>query len=626
MTLLHPTPQFRRDAWFSLSGTWQFAFDDQLAWQAPDQPEFNLSIEVPFPPESEASGIHDTGFHPSVWYRKEVWTPPRPNNGTHRLRLHFGAVDYEACVWVNGQLVVRHQGGHTPFHADLPGDIGDHFVVVVQATDDPHDLAKPRGKQDWQLEPHEIWYPRTTGIWQEVWLEWVPEVSISRLQWTPHVPRWEVELEASVHGPQMAGLQLYVELSLDGETLSRDHYSVPNTGLQRGEVRRRIGFPDGGIDDARNSLLWSPEHPQLIGAVVELRVGDRVLDRVESYTALRSAGVDQQHFLLNGQPYPLRLVLDQGYWPHSLMTATNDELRQDVELTRMLGFNGARKHQKIEDPRWLYWCDVLGLLVWEELPSAYRFNPEATSRLSREWTEAIERDRSHPCIVAWVPFNESWGVPDLPHADEHRQLVRALYHLTRALDQSRPVIGNDGWESVVTDIIGVHDYSQKPQTLTTRYGTPEATARSVAEVRPGRRRIALNADGPAAPVVLSEFGGVAYSPSGDRGWGYQRSADAPSLQRQYTALLEAIHACKGLAGFCYTQLTDTFQEKNGLLYEDRSAKVPLAVLAQANRGERDPAEQDRDPEMDPMGYSRRWRERQALLAAQKQEQTPASAD
>ncbi len=622
---VHPRPLLERAHWQNLNGTWQFAYDDLQRWHTPQQVLFDREIKVPFAPESEASGIHDPAFHQTLWYRLLV----RPEQLTgavigsavadQRLFLHFGAVDYRAEVWVNGQLVAAHEGGHTPFCAELTGvwQPGEALEIVVRASDDPRDLAKPRGKQDWEASPHDIWYPRTSGIWQTVWLEFRSRTYLASLHWTPNVERWELAMQARIGGPISADLRLRVRLSADGALLADDDYAVIDA-----DVLRTLTLRDSGIDAARRQLLWSPEHPQLIAASLQLVQGGVVIDEVTSYTAMRSVAVDSQHFLLNGRPYPLKMVLDQGYWPQSLMSASDEQLRRDVELTRLLGFNGARKHQKIEDPRYLYWADVLGLLVWEELPSAYVFSGEAVRRLTHEWTEAIERDRSHPCIVAWVPFNESWGVPDLPLVPAQRDAVRALYYLTKALDPTRPVIGNDGWEYVITDIIGVHDYTHVPEKLTQRYGTQGAVRSSLSSVRPHKRQIELPGSqpsnsqlpgshtppgGPQVPVMLTEFGGIALTDGDDLGWGYNRMTDAQGLLTEYQALLAAVHSCEGLAGFCYTQLTDTFQEKNGLLYEDRRPKTDLWALARANRGGRSAMEIERDAELGDTGYDFVWR-------------------
>ncbi|EYB69463.1 glycoside hydrolase family protein [Deinococcus phoenicis] len=567
---------------------------------------FDREIQVPYPPESRRSGIHDEAFHRVVWYGLTLTLTPEER--ADRLLLHFGAVDYSATVWVNGRLVAQHDGGHTPFTADITqqAQAGETVEIVLRAQDNPHDLTKPRGKQDWQLRPHSIWYPRTTGIWQTVWLERVPETYLHRLTWTSDMERWELGLRLEVAGPLPPGLSVRVRLFRNQELLADDRY-----GLRHAELARQIALPDPGIDDFRNDLLWSPGHPQLLRARVDLMVGEQVIDRVRSYTALRSVCVKGNRFLLNGRPYYLKMVLDQGYWPDSLMTATDEELRRDVELTRQLGFNGARKHQKIESPRWLYWCDVLGLLVWEEMPSPYRFTPAAVRRLTHEWQEVLERDMSHPCIVAWVPFNESWGVPDLPTNPAHRDYVRALYHLTKTLDPSRPVIGNDGWEHVATDILTIHDYADDPATLRQRYGTLETTRLTLSQQQPADRVLTLAGfQETDQPVMLSEFGGIAYIPDQSSGWGYSQSQSEADFLNDYAVLLAAIYDCHGLSGFCYTQLTDTFQEKNGLLYADRSPKANLLALARSTQGNRTAREMTIDPLMNPYGNTARWLNRQ----------------
>lgn len=366
--------------------------------------------------------------------------------------------------------------------------------------------------------------------------------------------------------------------------LADDHYKV--TG---GEIHRKIAVSDPGIDDSRNELVWSPERPILLDAELILRRGTEGLDHVYSYTALRQVNIHRDRFLLNGRPYDLRLVLDQGYWPETLLAAPSDEaLRRDVELVKAMGFNGVRKHQKIEDPRYLYWADRLGLLVWEEMPSAYRFTSRAVSRMVREWTEAIERDYSHPCVVVWVPFNESWGVPNLTSIQARRDAVEALYHLTRTLDPTRPVVGNDGWEASATDIIGIHDYDSNPENLRMRYGTPVQTQELMDRRRPGGRILTL--DGyphRGQPIMLTEFGGIVYSgrpaPSDTKLWGYSLASTDVEFLDRYRKWLAVANNNAVFSGFCYTQFADTFQEANGLLYADRTPKVPLELIAAATR-------------------------------------------
>lgn len=594
-----------RAGWRLLDGLWEFALDDAAAFQHPAEVRFDRTIRVPFPPESPASGIGDPGFHLVVWYRCRVKL--LASERTERLLLHFGAVDYAAKVWCNDQVVVEHCGGHTPFYADITNALGDAHEVelVVRAGDDPLDLAKPRGKQDWQQEPHEIWYPRTTGIWQSVWLEPVPALRIDQLRWTPHVENWGIGLDVSLAGPLSPGCELRVRLYRGSEVLADDRY-----GVTHAELGRRIALSDPGIDDYRNRLLWSPENPVLLDAVVELWRGERCLDRLHSYTALRSVGTQGSRFILNGKPYYLRMVLDQGYWPDTLLAPPNAEaLRRDVELAKELGFNAVRKHQKLEDPRWLYYCDRLGLLVWGEMPSPYRFTTTAVERLVQEWMAALRRDYSHPCIVAWVPLNESWGVPDLTSNSAHREYVRTLFHLTKTLDPTRPVVGNDGWEHVATDFITIHDYAAHPGVLYDRYATPESVALVLQRQQPGGRPLTVEGFTVGEhPVILSEFGGICYSAANEPGWGYSRADGESDFLASYANILKALHECRGLAGFCYTQLADTFQERNGLLNADRTPKADLAKLAQATRGRRNAFAMDVNPDL-PDFDAKRWKRR-----------------
>jgi len=578
----YPRPQLRRGWWQSLNGTWDFALDPAGDWLLPHEVQWNAHINVPFAPETSASGVGDTGLFKACWYRTRI--AQLPQLGKDRLILHFGAVDYRATVWVDGRQGIQHEGGYTPFQLDITDllELGvDSHELVVLAEDDPADLAKPRGKQDWQLEAHSIWYPRTTGIWQTVWLEQVSPVHIDSVQWTPNLERWEIALDASIFGFGNERLTLGVRLRVGDLVLAADQYAVV-----AGEVHRRIALSDPGIDDFRNELLWSPERPTLIEVEMELReASGKLIDRADSYTALRSFSVQHDRFLLNGRPYFLRLVLDQGYWDGTGMTPPDDTaVRRDVELAKKMCFNGVRKHQKIEVPRYLYWADRLGLLVWEEMPSAYRFTKDSIERLTRQWLEAIRRDASHPCIMAWVPFNESWGVPNLPDSLPERNYVRALYYLTKTRDPTRPVIGNDGWESVATDIIGIHDYDDSPARISRRYFAHGQRPRLLARERPGGRRLVLEGRGRVDhPIVLSEFGGIALSEEQNT-WGYSRSTTSVNFRDRFTALLEVVRSLELLAGYCYTQFADTYQEANGLLRADRSPKIPFEEIRQATHG------------------------------------------
>ncbi|MEU4396767.1 sugar-binding domain-containing protein [Kribbella sp. NPDC023855] len=571
----HPRPLLARDGWQDLCGEWQFAYDDSdtgLAehWERRTD-VFDRVITVPYPPESPASGIHDTGYHPVLWYRRTLQVPAPPPG--RRSVLRFGAVDYRADVWVNGQHVARHDGGQTPFSADITDALSSdgEQVLVVRAWDDPHDLEQPRGKQDWEERPHVIWYERTSGIWQPVWLEEVPGDHVESLVFTPTALPGTVDVEVRLAKRSKDPVQVSIRLELDGRILVEDSCTVQGTLL-----RRRLVVQDSRFEAEPHRLEWSPEQPVLCDATVTVGA-----DSVHSYVGFRTVGTDERSFLLNGRPYYLRLALAQGYWPQTHLAAPSTEaLRAEVELIKQLGFNGVRVHQKAEDPRFLYWCDRLGLLVYADAAASYSYSSRSLARTTREWIEIIERDAGHPCIAGWVAFNESWGVGQVADSEQQRDGVRALYRLLKALDPSRPVIGNDGWEYVAGDLLGIHDYTHDPETVQRRYADEDRVRATVAKGRPGGRRLALGDPAPAVPVLLSEFGGFTHAPDDPTTWSGYGVADSPEqLLERLGALLEAVHASTGLAGFCYTQLADTGQERNGLLTEDRKPKADLDLIA-----------------------------------------------
>lgn len=346
----HPRPTLARAEWESLDGTWAFG-----RGPSGGRPELSEAIRVPFAPESPASGATPPEPGEAVWYRRDLRLPPEWRG--RRVHLHFNAADWETTVWVAGQRVAHHEGGYTPFSADVTDLVQDGEVeLLVRCVDDPHDMAKPRGKQDWLPEPHSIWYPRTTGIWQTVWWEPVSELRVERVAFVADLAAFALDMELRLAGVTAAagrppgsgggpsGLSARVRLELHGETLVDDTYAVTGDAL-----RRRIHLPDPGIDDARARFLWSPEHPNLLGVTVTLLDDGRAVDEVLARTALRTVEAREGAVLLNGRPYRLRMALDQGYWEGTHLSPPDvDALRRDVELAKALGFNGVRKHQKLE--------------------------------------------------------------------------------------------------------------------------------------------------------------------------------------------------------------------------------------------------------------------------------------
>lgn len=593
----YPRPQVVRERWRDLGGDWGFAFDDEQvglrdSWFRSDE-AFDRRIVVPYPPESPASGIGDTGFHPVVWYRRTVTADDLAaaghGDGT-RLMLHFGAVDYRASVWVGGALAGTHEGGGSPFSFDITDLIGDptdgavETTIVVRAEDDPADLSQPRGKQDWQLDPHVIWYHRTTGIWQPVWLESVSPVSIESIHWSSELPDASVLARVRLSRPAAPGTTLSIALDHDGVALGS--ISLPVSGR---DAEVRIPLPAQRNGQAYEHLLWSPEHPRLIDAELTLTAPDgKSDDVVHSYLGLRSAAVAEGRFLLNDRPYYVRSVLNQGYWPDTHLAASTDTLRAEAQLILDLGFNATRIHQKYEDPRFLFFADKLGLLVWGEAPAAYEFTPTAVARTTAEWTAIVDRDFSHPSIVTWVPTNESWGVQHIAHDQRMRDYAAALVHLTKALDPTRPVISNDGWEHVASDILSVHDYESSGAVVASRYGSEEAVERMLAGLGPaGRRMIVAGDRDPNAPVMLTEFGGVSFvdrAHAVDGAWGYSAAENTGDFAERVGSLLEAVASSPVLAGFCYTQLADTGQETNGLVTDARVPKLPVDDIRRMVQG------------------------------------------
>ncbi len=574
-TVLHPNPQFARQDWLDLCGLWSFAFDDEDEgldhdWATRADP-FDRTIRVPYPPESEASQINAPDYHPVVWYRRHFTARRAPSQ---RVLLRFGAVDYSAQVWVNGQYIGQHQGGHTPFSFDITHALSadqPEQSLVVRAEDRPDDLGQPRGKQDWQAEPHAIWYRRTTGIWQPVWLEMVSHVYMEKLRWTPRLDTASLGLTLCLNRQPARPLSVTVRLRLRDKALVEDTYQI-NTR----ELAREIALPVDARAIMRDDYLWSPERPNLIEAEITLREDGASLDRVESYAGMRSVATQNRQLLLNGRPYYLRMVLEQGYWPESCLAApSEDALRREVELIKQLGFNGVRIHQKVEDPRFLYWCDRLGLAVWGEMANAYVFSPEAAARLTCEWLQVLERDYNHPCIVTWVPVNESWGTPQLEQDSRQQEFLRALYALTKTFDPTRPVIDNDGWEHVQTDILSIHDYAYTGTTLKERYQTVEAINAMITNGRTSGYRVSLDHKHGlnGTPVMLTEFGGISYAPRPGEPWfGYGTVRTGEEYLSKLHELVSSVVACPTFSGFCYTQLTDTEQEKNGLLLANREPK------------------------------------------------------
>ncbi len=565
-----------------------FAFDDagvglDERWYEIAEP-FTRRIRLPFPPESETSGIAEPGFHPCVWYRIELTSEDLTAAGhgdDTRLLLHFGAVDYLATVWLGGTHLGDHEGGQTPFTFDVTSALrgtGPH-VLVVRAYEDPADLTQPRGKQDWRERPHDIWYERTTGIWRTVWLEAVPSVHLSRLAWRTDVAGGTVT--AILELPTRPEVPVDIELTLerDGE-----YFAAAAARLHDREARITIDLPGDMWSLAHDGFLWSPDRPTLLDAHVVLH-GPGGDDIVHSYVGLRDVGITGDRLSLSARPLYLRSVLEQGYWSAShLVPPSPEALRQEVELILALGFNSARVHQKVEDPRFFFWADKLGLTLWGETAAGYVFSSAAVARLTREWVDIVRTYESHPSIICWVPFNESWGIGAVASDPAQQAYSRGLADLTRALDPTRPVISNDGWEHTDSDLLTIHDYEWSREVLESRYATGISPLLRNAQAGP-RALVVGDRQRSDVPVLLTEIGGIRYAPGdGEATWGYSTATSDEDYASRIADVLEPIQSARGVAGFCWTQLTDTLQEANGLCTADRRPKLPVEQIRRLVRG------------------------------------------
>jgi beta-galactosidase/beta-glucuronidase len=570
-----------REEWLNLNGQWEFAFDDPnegLAQGWHDSRALPDRIIVPFAYQTPLSGINDKSIHQCVWYAREFAVPAAWRDRV--VLLNFGAVDYSSVVWVNGHEVGHNQGGHVPFQFDIAPYLKAGINRLTVRVEDAQDPQQPRGKQSHTGLPGEIDYYCTTGIWQTVWLEPVPSIRIEELRITAHAPRNLVELFVYLHAPSLTW-RIEVEAFENQKRVARVE---TRTAVATGHVVLHIPY----------AKLWSPESPNLYDLTVRLFEGDQLLDEVKSYFGLRGIELRDGRICLNGESTYLKMVLDQGYWPEGYLSAPSDEaLQTDIGWAKAFGFNGVRKHQKVEDPRWLYWCDRLGMMVWEEMPNAREWSVHAEEKLSAEWQRAVRRDRNHPCIVAWVPVNESMGFPGLTqeHSGQYAFIER-MVRTTRQLDPSRPVIDNDGWEHTdIADICAIHDYSHSAAELRERYARTLAGQGLPPTVWIGNKPVfARGSKYRGQPIVLSEVGGFLTIPANvppdqrDVLYRFYGSFETPEeLIAKYGDLMDGLASLKFLAGFCYTQLTDIEQEINGLLTYDRQPKVPSEKIAAIHR-------------------------------------------
>jgi len=558
----YPRPQWVRAEWVNLNGEWEFREDpgrsgEEAGW--PSGERFPGKIVVPFAPESRLSGIGKTDFMPCVWYRR-TFTLPEGWAGK-RVWLHFGAVDYEATAWVNGALAGRHRGGYTPFRLEITRHLCEgENALVVRALDDTRGPLQPSGKQSPRLESYGCMYTRTTGIWQTVWLDAAPQAYLEKARFWPDLESGRVLLHIWVGGPA-AGLVVQATARAESHQVAA------------AQAPASAGLASLCLE-IKQARAWSPSDPFLYELELTLVEGEQIVDRVKSYFGMRTVHLDPPAICLNGRPLFQRLVLDQGYYPDGIYTAPSDEvLRWDIEISKAAGFNGARLHQKVFEPRFLYWADRLGYLVWGEFPDwgLDYSHPEALETMLPQWLEVLDRDCNHPAIVGWCPFNET-------SARQRPELLRQIHRVTKAVDPTRPAIDTSGYVHVETDVDDCHTYEQDRQVFGSLFG-------AFAEGGPPRRSSEHDAPHQGQPFFVSEYGGIWWNPGqkDDKAWGYgARPTTQEEFLARYRALTEALLFHPRMCGFCYTQLYDIEQEVNGLYTYDRQPKFDPALIRAIN--------------------------------------------
>jgi len=555
----HPRPDAFRENWVSLNGEWQFEIDaggDGESRGLKSGKNLESKIVVPFCPESSLSGIGHYGPMKNVWYRRHFEVPVSMKD--KRVRLHFGGVDYRAWVWVNGQLSGEHNGGNVAFSFDVTKLLREGpNELVVRAFDDTGSGRQPTGKQTHTVSEGCV-YTRTTGIWQPVWLEAVGSSFVESFSVVPDPDRSRVMIEATINGGD-ADLTLTAEAYADGKLVGKD--SCPASWRDNRLVL-----------DLKKKKLWAPGNPFLYDLKFKLSQGKKSVDEVASYFGLRKVSIEGRSILINNQRVFQRTILDQGFYPDGIWTAPSDEaLKRDIELSMAAGFNGARLHQKVFEPRFLYWADKLGYLVWGEFPNwGYNYQPENYANVIQEWTEILQRDRNHPAIIGWCPFNETPG--------EAGEIQHIILRETKAIDPTRPVLETSGWAHTMSnaEVRDDHDYNQNPDTFRQRW--LDFFGRSAPSLMPSRyasgqsSRLDLG-----VPFWVSEFGGIGWAVEG--GWGYGTGPKTvDEFYARYEGLVNALLDNPDLFGFCYTQLTDVEQEKNGLYFYDRKPKFDVKRL------------------------------------------------
>lgn len=576
----YPRPQLVRENWELLDGQWEFSFDDdnegeKEKWYQGEQ-EFSKTIQVPYTYETKLSGIGDESVHNIVWYRRS-FTVSKEQLQRKRLILHFEGMDFYGKVWINGYLVGTHKGAYARASFDITDYVCEGENKLTVRVWDSLDPAQPRGKQRWKNENFACWYVQTTGIWKSVWMETTSEAYVSRLKITPFLSEKKVALEVGVTSESKEDFMVSAKITFDGALIQE-----VTSPVICGECRIEAGLDrqdifEWGIQE------WRPESPMLYDVEIRLFNKDEVIDKVTSYFGMREIRIEKGNILFNGAPLYQRLILDQGYWKESHLTPPDeDALIKDIDAIMAMGYNGLRKHQKLEDERFLYWCDVKGLLVWSEMGAAYRYSDGAVEEFTKEWMEIVRQNYSHPCIITWTPFNESWGIVNVKTNRAQQHFTESIYYLTKAFDPYRPVIVNDGWEHTISDILTLHDYEEKGDIFYHRYSErKDEILKNVVYHCGNRSALADGYEYKGQPIIISEYGGIAFNEDG--GWGYgNKVKNAEDFIKRFDDITTAIKRLPYVCGYCYTQVSDVQQEINGLLDEERNFKIEPEIIKEIN--------------------------------------------
>ncbi len=581
----YPRPNFVRTEWMNLNGSWSFAYGEE-----------KTKIEVPFVCQSKLSGIGKRITQDHVVYERKFTVPEQWKE--KKILLNFGAVDYQCQVFINGSCVGSHTGGQTSFQFDITRYLSwKEENIRVEVNDPLKDESIPRGKQFWEEESKFIWYTPSTGIWQTVWLEPVSKNSLSWVHFTPDIDEGTVKIEYQLSDTCLLPCRVDMKIQLGSEEIFHGNMlcNTSRNSLTVDVFRKKA--MEGSFHFVGN--YWSPENPVLYDVVIEVEEGDtkNPADIVDTYFGMRKIHVENGKLYLNNQPYYHKLLLDQGYWKDGLVTAPSDEeYQEDIRKSKEMGFNGCRKHEKVEDPRFLYWADKMGFLVWEAMASFWSFTPQAGEAFTREWMDVIHRDYNHPSIVVWGMLNESWGVPRIYNNEQQQNFARSLYYMAKGMDTTRLVISNDGWEMTESDICAIHSYKHGEKEEEQQHTIFRESLKKVENFHVIMEKLpfAKGVEYTSQPVVLTECGGIAVKTEHvpedareaairqhDQEWGYTSISEKDFID-EYSRIIGAIYDSNILNGFCYTQLTDVEQETNGLLTSSHEYKFDPAEIKRVN--------------------------------------------